>query len=275
MKERMQRIIDNFHKYNSENLAFQVFGFSNDCVYDALVVAPGYSPYKLHMDEYCKVTTLREGAYTAGYLVEKDGRTIAWIRTGSSAGNTIDHMAICAELKIKKMIFTGAVGALKEEFSLGDVCTPKFCISGGMANTYLKDSLRDFVPFERVYPDEKYIDQVIKLGDERGHTIKKASVFCTDSVALEYSHLDEIKEFGTDLIEMETASFYLMADLMEVPGVALLVVSDNSASGVALVGHTEEEQLQYEHGRCKVIPDMILGITGEDGISCTIKTAEL
>ena len=66
MKERMQRIIDNFHKYNSENLAFQVFGFSNDCVYDALVVAPGYSPYKLHMDEYCKVTTLREGAYTAG-----------------------------------------------------------------------------------------------------------------------------------------------------------------------------------------------------------------
>lgn len=264
MKEKMQCILDDFHKYNSENLAFQVFGFSNDIVYDALVVAPGYSPYKLHMDEYCKVTTLRESAYTAGYLVEKDGRTIAWIRTGSSAGNTIDHMAICAELKIRKMIFTGAVGALKEEFSLGDVCTPTYSISGGMANTYLKDSLRDFVPFEKVYPEETYVDQVIQLGVKRGYNIKKASVFCTESIALEYSHLEEIKEFGTDLIEMETASFYLMAGLMEIPSVALLVVSDNSASGVALVGHTEEEQLQYEHGRCKVIPDMILELTGVD-----------
>ena len=74
----------------------------------------------------------------------------------------------------------------------------------------------------------------------------------------------EIREFGTDLIEMETASFYLMADLMEIPGVALLVVSDNSASGVALVGHTEEEQLQYEHGRCEVIPEMILELAGVD-----------
>ena len=133
-----------------------------------------------------------------------------------------------------------------------------------MANTYLKDSLRDFVPFEKVYPEETYVDQVIQLGAERGYDIKKASVFCTDSVALEYSHLEEIREFGTDLIEMETASFYLMADLMEIPGVALLVVSDNSASGVALVGHTEEEQLQYEHGRCEVIPEMILELAGVD-----------
>ena len=40
------------------------------------------------------------------------------------------------------------------------------------------------------------------------------------------NHLDEIKEFNTDLIEMETGSFYLMADLLEIPGTALLVVSD-------------------------------------------------
>ncbi|MBQ6407884.1 MAG: hypothetical protein IJJ64_07590 [Butyrivibrio sp.] len=29
--------------------------------------------------------------------------------------------------------------------------------------------------------------------------------------AMEYAHLDEIKSFDTDLIEMETSSFYLMA----------------------------------------------------------------
>ena len=75
---------------------------------------------------------------------------------------------------------------------------------------------------------------------------------------MEYYHLDEIKEFDTDLIEMETASFYLMADLLEVPSVALLVVSDNSATGTALVGRTEEEEERYNRGRSVVLPDMIL-----------------
>lgn len=258
MKEKMKRIMDKFHQYNSENMAFQAFGLKNDIVYDALVVAPSYSPYKLKMERFCKVTTLKEGAYIGGYLVEKDDLKIAWIKIGSSAGNLIDHVALCGELSFKKMIFIGAVGALKEEFRLGDVCTPSYSISGGYTNTYLKDSLRDFVPFEKVTPEMQFIDEVIDMGKERGYDIKKASVFCTDSIALEYYHLDEIKEFGTDLIEMETSSFYLMADLLEIPGVALLVVSDNSATGAPLVGRTEEEERQYDYGRNVVLPDMIL-----------------
>lgn len=258
MKEKMKRIMDKFHQYNSENMAFQAFGLKNDIVYDALVVAPSYSPYKLKMERFCKVTTLKEGAYIGGYLVEKDDLKIAWIKIGSSAGNLIDHVALCGELSFKKMIFIGAVGALKEEFRLGDVCTPSYSISGGYTNTYLKDSLRDFVPFEKVTPEMQFIDEVIDMGKERGYDIKKASVFCSDSIALEYYHLDEIKEFGTDLIEMETSSFYLMADLLEIPGVALLVVSDNSATGAPLVGRTEEEERQYDYGRNVVLPDMIL-----------------
>ena len=49
-----------------------------------------------------------------------------------------------------KMIFIGAVGALKPEFELGDLCTLSFSIAGGFAHTYLKDSIKDFVPFEKV-----------------------------------------------------------------------------------------------------------------------------
>lgn len=260
MKEKMKRIAEKFHGYNSENMAFQAFGLRNDLVYDALVVAPSYSPYKLKMDAYCKVTTLKEGAYIAGYLVEKDGLKIAWIKTASSDANLIDHVAVCAELQFRKMIFIGAAGALKKGFELGDVCTPSYSIAGGYAHTYLKDSIRDFVPFETVVPDIKFVDRVIAVGKERGHEIKKASVFCTASIALEYYHLDEIREFDTDLIEMETSSFYLMADLLEVDSVALLVVSDNSATGAALVGRTEEEQEKYDKGREKILPDMILAI---------------
>ena len=168
MKERLKEIVDSFHKYNSEHMAAQSFGFSEDIVYDALVVAPSYIPYKLKMDERCKVTTLAERSYIAGYLLEKDDLKIAWIKIGSSAGNLIDHLALCAELSFKQLIFVGAVGALKEGFSLGEICTPSYCISGSQADTYLmKDSIRESMLFERVYPDENYVDRVIELAKTR------------------------------------------------------------------------------------------------------------
>jgi len=124
----------------------------------------------------------------------------------------------------------------------------------------MKDSIRESMLFERVYPDENYVDKVIELAKNKGYEIRKGSVFCTPSVATEYMHLDEIRSFNTDLIDMETASFYQLADLFELPAVALLVVSDNSATGVALVGRSDDEQEQYEYGRDVVLPDMILAL---------------
>ena len=100
-------------------------------------------------------------------------------------------------------------------------------------------------------------------GKDKGYDIKKASVFCTPSIAMEYVHLDEIKAFDTDLIEMETSSFYLMTELFEIPGIALLVVSDNSASGAPLVGRSDKQQEKYDYGRNVVLPDMILTLAGK------------
>ena len=264
MKEALKNIVDTFHRYNSEDMAAQAFGLSADVIYDALVVAPSFSPYKLEIEKYCKVTLLKEGAYLAGYLVEKDGLKIAWIKIGSSASNLIDHLAICGELSFKRMIFIGAAGGLKEGFYTGDICTPSWSVSGSYADAYLmKNSIRENMLFTKVYPDMAYTDRVIDTGRQKGYDIRKASVFCTPSIALEYTHLDEIRSFDTDLIEMETSSFYLMRDLFELPGIALLVISDNSASGVALVGRTEEEQRRYEYGRKVVLPDMILALEAE------------
>ncbi len=257
MKQRMIEIMNNFHKYNAGNLAEMTFGFNPDMEYDALVVAPSYTPYKLFGNVDCQITTLREGSYIGGYLLELEGLKIAWIKTSSSASNCIDHMAVAAELKFRRLFFVGAVGSLKAELGLGEICTPSYCISGGYANTYLKNSLKDFVPFERVEPDMNYINRVMQYLEEKELTVKPASVFCTDSIALEYTHLDEIKAFNTDLIEMETSSFYLMADLMEIPAIALLVVSDNSATGVPLVGRTEAEQECFNRARRELLPKIM------------------
>lgn len=264
MKEKLRQIVDTFHRFNSEHMAMQAFGLSDEIEYDALVIAPSFTPYRLHMDDTCTVTTLREGSYIAGYLVEKDGLKIAWVKIGSSAGNLIDHLAVCAELSFRKVIFIGAVGSLKKDFHVGDVCTPAFSISGSAADSYLmKDSIRESMLFEKVVPDMQFTDEVIRTAAEKGYNIRKAGVFCTPSIAMEYTHLDEIRTFDADLIEMETSSFSLMVDLLEKPGIALMVVSDNSATGVALVGRTEEEQRQYDYGRLTVLPDMILTLAAQ------------
>ena len=259
MKDKLKKILEATHKYNSGHMASQSFGLSEDMVYDALVIAPSFSPYKLNMEEYCEVETLSERSYIAGYTVKKDGLNIAWIKTASSAGNIIDYMTLCAELSFKRLIFIGAVGALKEGFDVGDICTPSYSVAGSMADVYLQnESIRDGLPYSKVIPDMDYVDKIIGIGREKGYDIRKASVFCTPSLSLEYIHLDEIRSFDTDLIEMETSAFYYMAGLFELPGIALLVVSDNSASGVPLVGRSEDEEKRYDYGRKVVIPDMIL-----------------
>ncbi len=263
MNEKMKTILNKMHKYNVSNMAYLNYGLDTEITYDALVVAPGWKPTKMIQDESFKVTSLATHSYISGYLVEKDDLKIAWIQIGSGAPNLLDHLTIAAELKFNKLIFVGAVGALTKKFNVGDLCTPSFSIAGVFANAYLGKRLTDYVPFKKVYPNETYIDSVIELARRNDYNLYKASVYCTDSIALEYYHLDEIKEFKTDLIEMETSTFYLLANLLEVPAIALLIVSDNSASGHPLVGRNKELQDKYNYGRKVIIPDLIYKIARE------------
>ncbi len=207
MTKKLKQILDNLHKYNMEHIANVNFGLSEDIMYDVLVVAPSYSPYKVIRDTTYKITETGSQSYCTGYEVEKDELKIAWIKTAAGGCNMLDYLLICGELQFKKLIFIGAVGALKESFNIGDICTPSY------------------------------------------------------SIAMEYTHLDEIKSFDTDLIEMETSTFYAVASLMQIPAIALLVVSDNSATGIPLVGRSEEIQKIYEYSRKVVLIDLIYKIT--------------
>lgn len=262
MTEKVSRILDTMRRYNNTgHLANSEFGLEETVVYDALVYAPSYSPNKIIKDSSFQITALPSGARGQGYLVEKDDVKLAWVKTAVGACNLVDYLLICGELQFKKLIFIGSVGALNEKFDLGDICTPTYSIAGTLANTYLKDSLKDYVPFERVYPDKSYIAQVMELVRNSGYTIKEGVVFCTDSIMMEYTHLDEIKALGADLIEMETATFYAIAKMMDIPAVAILIVSDNSATGIPIAGRTEEMQKVYEYSKFVVLPDIIYKIT--------------
>ena len=168
-------------------------------------------------------------------------------------------------LNFDQMIFVGAVGSLSKDIGLGDICTPSSCISGNLANGYLMEDITEYKPFGRVYPNDKdYVSYIVELISGMGYEIKQKAVFCTDSVLCEYAHMDFIKSFDVDLIEMETSSFYLMADLLEKPAVALLVVSDNSATGDSLVLRTSKQKEIYNASRFDSIPKILMNIASRE-----------
>lgn len=255
MKEQLKKVIAKDKEFNAGDMAAEVFGFRRDVHYDALVVAPGWKPTKILNWTNFTVTQTAEHSYTSGYEVQIGDKLVAWAQTASGGCNLIDHLILCAELDFDILVFAGAVGGLKKGFEVGDVCVPIRCVAGTMANAYLTDNMQNWKPFCEVVPqDTAFLDQVISLAD---FPIKKASVYCTDSISCEYYHLDFIKSFDTDLIEMETSSFYLLAELMEKKAVALLVVSDNSANGEPLLGMDEKQHERYNTGRKILVPRLL------------------
>ena len=202
MKPRLKEALKNMQRHNAGVMSRECFGFEPGEVYDALVVAPGWKPDKTILDPSFTVTQLTQHAYFSGFLVEKEGVKIAWAQTASGACNVLDHVLVCAELQFKKFLFAGAVGGLVPGFPVGTISTPAVCYEGSYAGAYFKEKLPAFTPFSPVYPpDQAYVDRVVDLGRRLGHEIKRAKVFCTDSIALEYSHLDEIRSTGAELID--------------------------------------------------------------------------
>ena len=258
MKERLIQLLCADPSFAEErNIAMQEFGLSREKHYDVLVVAPGWKPTKIMESYEVEITCTKEHSYISGYEVKGNDFLIGWIQCSSGAGSLIDELSTCAYLNFDKLIFVGAVGSLVHEIGLGTLCTPQWCISGNLANGYLMENILEYRPFDKVYPNDPAFVQNVMT---RYPDMIQVPVFCTDSIFCEYSHLDFIKSFGAKLIEMETSSFYLMADLMEKPAIALLAVSDNSATGDPLVGRTEKQKRLYNITRKQVIPQMIMDI---------------
>ena len=223
MKPRLMEALENMRRHNAGVMSRECFGFEPEVPYDALVVATSWKPDKTVLDPSFTVTQLTQHAYFSGFLMEKEGRRIAWAQTASGACNVLDHILVCAELSFRKMIFAGAVGGLAPSFPVGTICTPEVCFDGTYAGAYFEEKLPAFTPGAPVLPpDLAYVDRVAALG-----------------------------------------LFYRLADLFEVPAVALLAVSDNSATGAPLLGR-QEPCLDYRRARGWAIPDLIYHIAKGD-----------
>ena len=259
MKEELKEILSNMKKYNSSNMAYECFGFDKNIEYDALIIAPGWKPTKILDKNKFKVTSLKNHSYIEGFFVEANNKKIAWAQIASGACNLIDHLIILSELNFKYLIFVGAVGSLTKDISVGSFCTPSCCIQGSLAPSYLNKKLSNYDLFRTTFPPQNnLLDKLRKIVEKEELTLKEEKVFCTDSISLEYSHLDEILKTDAKLIEMETQAFYKLASLIEIPSIALLAVSDNLETKDPLLGRDNVNEIKYNNTRKIIIPNIIL-----------------
>lgn len=239
------------------------YGLPSDRAYDAVIVAPAWTPEKILRSTGAKITPVAELSVCRTYEIEFEGRLLAWVQTGTGAGNVIDIALSLHGSAAKKVIFVGSVGALDAEIRIGEIVTPSHSVAGDGASLYLYETIDPANFFRRVPQSQKSLAALERAAQAVGVEVKARPVYCVDAVTCEYHHMPQIRSFGCELIEMETAAFMRCMALSGGEYAVLLCVSDNSAAGAHLVGRSEEDRLRYWEAREKHIPRLILELTKE------------
>ncbi len=251
-----------FNQYNPSNdMLKAVYGLDSDADYDAIIVAPSWKPEKIFKSYSPLITAQNIGPYFCGYEVMVGQKKYGYIQTASCAGNLIDCCLMLGNAKCNNIIFIGAVGALVQGIQLGDIVTPKYSIAGDGGSLYLYDNISVSNYRKKVYPTQNSSSRIKQVAALLDIPIGEKIVYCTDSIFCEYYHLEDILSLSSELIEMETSSFFRCMELIQKDYSVLLCVSDNSACGNALFGRSEEDTEKFHLAREKYIPELIIALS--------------
>lgn len=251
----------NMDKYSGcTDFLHHMYGLHENEEYEAIILAPSWTPEKIFKNFDARIEVIKSRSYYHGYIIKIDGKKYGYIQTGGGASNIADCCLTLGNTKCKKIIFIGAVGALKEDIMLGDIITPSKCIAGDGASLYLYENISASNFQTTVYPKEDIKEHALAVASKIGIQMKEKVVYCTDSIFCEYFHLKDILQFGSEAIEMETAAFYRCMEIMDKDGIALLCVSDNSSSQNALIGRSDEDTLKFHNCREASIGKLILSL---------------
>ena len=188
-----------------------------------------------------------------------------YIRTSIGAPRTGDTILALGLSKCKNALFIGSVGALASKMGIGDVIIPEYSIAGDGYSRYLTDrTLKENDCFtEKILPDaglySKLGDAINNLSETDEINIHKGRVFSIDTIFAQFAHIDEIRGYGCNYIEMETAAFFRASAVTGINAAALLQVSDNTITNKSLYsGRTENDQAYRKNVREKFFPKVIL-----------------
>ena len=253
-----KEVIRKVEEHNQVNdILYSVYGIHKEEYFDLAIIAPTWDPESMFSEDD-NIILLKKGVNNRSYIVFKDDYKIAYVQCGSGASNLVDAMLCLTNANIDKIVFVGDAGALDNAIEIASVVTPMECISFDGVTPFFSKKFEKKMYGTTISPHNiEFVNKIINQSSKNNINIIKEKVFCTNSILLEYSHLDEIKTTGAKLIEMETAAFYNCLKLMNKDGIAILLVSDNSSIKKSLVEKVIEDMDRYNFVRNNYISQII------------------
>lgn len=271
-----ETLINSIKKYGSSDRDLCLFGLgvAPEQINENVIIAPWWEPSMLPALGNAEYISVSEHAEIriwniSGGPSDVNGTSggcpdITFIKTGIGAPVLMDAILTLGVTPCKRALFIGAVGSLDEHIAIGDIVIPEYSLSGDGASRYIaSDQLRSGDIFgEKSYPDARLYEVLKKntaqLCAENGVRYHIGKTYSTDTIFAEYAHIDEIKSFGCNVIEMETAAAFRAARLAGFPLAALFSVSDNTFTDQTLFQRIPEEETAYRRfARNTLFPQII------------------
>lgn len=190
-----------------------------------------------------------------------------FITTGIGAPNLVDVVLALGNTKCKNILFIGSVGSLDKNINIGDIVIPNSSICGDGVCRYLtgknlknSDTFGiEYFPSKNLFNITKNVaKKICKQENIKFHIAKNFSI---DTIFSQFAHIDEIKQLGAQIIEMETASLFRASQICNINSSAIFCVSDNTILNKSLYsGRTKQDKEKKGYSRYVITPKIILEI---------------
>ena len=256
----MNKLIKCFQENcSAEDMLKATYGLFSEDEFDCVFVAPSWTVDKVFDVTKVEVQKVYEDPYSVSHKINSGHKKYLYVKLQVGAPNIVDFCLLCHKLNCEQFVFVGSAGALVPEINVGDVIVPTYAISGNGATLYLSENFKEKKLFHKAFATSEFSDEIREICAKKGMKTLDVPVVSVDSIVAEYIHVDEFKDMGAKLIEMEAATFFEAITYIGKKAAALLVVSDNSSTGKHLIGRTDEDKINYHKSR-SAIAEVLLSL---------------
>jgi len=243
-----------------KKLTQALYGCNPEDIGETVVLTPG-EKFVEGLKE--KVEILKEfKGFGEGFTGRYRGKILSIIRILVGSPVASDSAYFLKFTQCKNTIYTGAIGALKENIKIGDIIIPTAAVRGEGASKY---------HVEEWYPAVASFDLLRKAAPIAEETFSKLGInvhfgiiYTTDSFAAETRQfLENLQKRNIIGIEMETSAIFTIANLQGMNVIAIHVVSDNPIVGKSLVETLSPDDTSRQKTATKTLQDIILNIVAE------------
>lgn len=246
----MNKIVENLEKHaHSSDILNDVYGIPSTEKFDLVLVAPSWKIEKVFSEEFYHYTKIHQDEFSTVYRFNIDDKKVLYIQLRVGAPNIMDFCLACYKFNCENFIFLGSAGSLDKDLKIGDIIVPSCAISGNGSTLYLNETLdkNDFL--KQINADKSFNEKIKESCKKQNIKVLDALTISVDSLAAEYSHLNEFKAMQAKVIDMETATFFASLKSINKKAAAILIISDNSANNEHLIGRPEDLSKVYHHSR--------------------------